>query len=166
MPIHQSSSMEVGERKEGRDWWIVDNRGSINRFKWEVVEVVVESSSLDECVGACDTAWRWRREKKRITLKWRERAIITLTQMNWNVRQHHVSSVTACQSNQWVAMMSTPTIIHCLNTSILGTTYGNCQCRATFVPFQVCVDYHPIKVPKRQFRCWRPGPFSYPTSCR
>ena len=67
---------------------------------------------------------------------------------------------------QWVAMMPTPTIILCLNTSILGTTSAYCQCRAAFVPFQVCVDYHPIKVPKHQFRCWQPGPSSCPTSCR
>ena len=35
----------------------------------------------------------------------------------------------------------------CLNTSTVGTTYGYCECRATFVPFRVSVDYHPTKVP-------------------
>jgi hypothetical protein len=48
-------------------------------------------------------------------------------------------------------MLPTPTIILCLNTSVLGTTYGYCECRATFVPFQVGVDYHLIKSPNVDF---------------
>ena len=52
---------------------------------------------------------------------------------------------------QWVAMMPTPTILLCVDTSVLGTTYGYCECRATFVPFQVGVDYHLIKSPNVNF---------------
>ena len=87
--------------------------------------------SYDKCVGACDTgpgAGEGRkkdyREVKRARLNRDE------------LKRSTTSSLPSPPASplrilQWVGVMSTPTIILCLNNSILGTTSAYCQCWAT-----------------------------------
>ena len=124
------------------------------RFEVEVIWKWCDLGSYDECVGY--SLGLEKREKK-ITLKWREQAIITLTMDE--LKLSPPSSLLSPPASplrilQWVAM-STPTIILCVNT---WTTYGCCQCRATFVPFQVSTTIQ-LKPPNINFgagpsSCW------------
>ena len=128
------------------------------RFEVEVIwnwrDCLFGSYRYDECVGGCDTTTyglALKKGEKNITLKWRERVTITLN------RDKLKLSTTS-------SLLSPPVLSFCLNTSTVGTSYGYCGCRATFDPFQVSVDYHPIKVPN--FGAGTQVPSSCPTFCR